>query len=180
MSVHKIDIDSIVLAEVAYGEPLTIQTRNKGSYAVKASPDAAANFIDDLIKVAEQVRTQMQGSGWSMAETSTPAETLDTTKTQGPMIEASGISSGQWEYKHVYVSASKAKDKVGWGTSADVTTYPVYEIQDTLNDLGQQGWELLTMEPHWFYERVGISMAVEIARPKAITGWYCTFRRRLG
>ena len=94
--------------------------------------------------------------------------------------EARLAARPRWEYKHVLIRASEAKDKTRkpGGIEASVGAYIHSQIEATLNSWGHEGWQLVSMEPHWFYERVGISLAAEVTRPVAIVAWYCTFRRQ--
>lgn len=85
-----------------------------------------------------------------------------------------------WEYMHVWVEASTVKRSggfLGTGKKTETSPYPFSEIQAELNRKGEEGWELVGMEPRWYWERVGISAGMEITHPFAITGWYCTFKR---
>lgn len=87
-----------------------------------------------------------------------------------------------WDYKHVFIQGATARES-GEGVSRAsmpmVGRYEPSDIQRRLQELGGQGWELVCMEPQWFWERVGVSMAAEITRPRVIAGWYCTFKRKL-
>lgn len=85
----------------------------------------------------------------------------------------------QWEYKHIVIRAAQATEAGDRATRPEIGSYPSDDIEQRLRSYGQEGWELVCMEPQWFWERVGISMAQEITRPRVITGWYCTFKRRL-
>ncbi len=85
----------------------------------------------------------------------------------------------RWDYLHEYVSASQVKDP-GTFQSLDtlqVGAYPQATVQAHLNLRGAEGWELVVMEAHWYWERKGISFAAEITRPRAILGYWCTFKR---
>lgn len=94
--------------------------------------------------------------------------------------EARLAARPRWEYKNVLIRASEAKDKTRkpGGIEASVGSYIHSQIEATLNSWGHEGWQLMSMEPHWFYERVGISLAAEVTRPVAIVAWYCTFMRQ--
>ena len=88
----------------------------------------------------------------------------------------------RWEYKHIVIPAAEAAEPDPWDgrpTMAKIGRYPSDDVEQRLRSHGQEGWELVSMEPQWFWERLGISMAMEIARPKVITGWYCTFKRKV-
>jgi len=82
--------------------------------------------------------------------------------------------SFRWEYKHIIIKATEAKE--GQSTTG---VYPRSSIEQELNKLGRKGWELVSMEPRYFWERVGVSLAMEITRPKVINEWYCTFKRQV-
>ena len=87
----------------------------------------------------------------------------------------------RWLYKHIHLPAARAEerpDSVFGGARPEVGPYPYREIEEALNRLGQEGWELVSMEPHWFFEQVDMGAAREISRPRAITGWHCTFKRQ--
>ncbi|MEX0801247.1 MAG: hypothetical protein WD379_08520 [Dehalococcoidia bacterium] len=162
---HTFQIPSIVEVQ-SDQDRLTIRT-SENEYRPTIKAKDATRFIEDLRLVTAEV------------------ERLDRLSTGG--ASASDESSSQtgeqsWEYKHVYLPASSAEDKprgVWGGMKAEVSDYPSGRIEAKLNDLGGRGWELVSMEPHWFYERVGVSAAMEVTRPKAIVGWYCTLRRRI-
>lgn len=87
----------------------------------------------------------------------------------------------RWEYKHVFLSTAKAveleegSEKVSRGQAKP---YKAEKIEKDLQALGDEGWEVVSMEPHWFWERLNGHTSPETGRPKAITGWYCTFKRR--
>lgn len=67
---------------------------------------------------------------------------------------------------------------MGMGLPQEVATrYPEKDVQAQLNSRASSGWKLVSMEPHWYYERAYISAAMSITRPLAITGWYLTFER---
>jgi len=86
----------------------------------------------------------------------------------------------RWEYKHLFIKACDAKEPTGFlaeSTHPEVGLYPFSEVESQLAKMGQEGWDLISMEPEWFWERVGVSLATEITRPKVIIGWYCTFKR---
>lgn len=85
-----------------------------------------------------------------------------------------------WEYRHVLVDACDVEVSggfMGMGKETTTSPYPHTAIQDKLNQLGLEGWELVSMEPHWYWERVSISGAMQITHPFAISAWYCTFKR---
>lgn len=163
ISPHRFLVAQIVRAECE-GSRLKIQT-HKDLYEPSLKAAEASRFLDDLDAIASYA-----------------------TAVAGPVGEASEADPEEadsvgpkWEYKHLYLSASPAGDESGalGGIKARVGSYPYVQIQDALNGLGRRGWELIKMEPHWFYERVGVSMAAEVTRPRAISGWYCTFKRQV-
>ena len=69
--------------------------------------------------------------------------------------------------------------------------YAFDEINQRLNELGNDGWELLHAEPHWIWGNMTYGAPlwfialnnnrrkVEAAAsyPEYIVGWYCTFKR---
>ena len=83
----------------------------------------------------------------------------------------------RWQYAHEYTEACKVEEQTGYGIQTKVGAYPQASIQKYLDKMGADGWELVMMEPEWFWERVGISMAMELTRPRAIIGYWCTFKR---
>ena len=88
------------------------------------------------------------------------------------------------EYLHEYIRASTIKEEkgmMGVGLAQEVATaFPREEIETHLNKRGLEGWKLINMEPHWWYERQQISLAMSVTRPLAIVGWYLTFSRISG
>ena len=62
------------------------------------------------------------------------------------------------------------------GTAQEkASPYFADRVEAHLNERAEEGWRLVSMEPHWRYERQVISGAT---RPLAIVGWYLTFERR--
>lgn len=87
-----------------------------------------------------------------------------------------------WQYKHIHLRAARTEEKAAGvlgGVRPEVGPYPYQEIEEMLNRLGKEGWELVSMEPHWFLEQVDLGAAKEVTRAKAITGWHCTFKRQV-
>lgn len=86
------------------------------------------------------------------------------------------------EYIHVFISASNIKEErglMGFGVPKEIATdYPSKEIETTINKYASDGWELVSFEPHWYYGKEAISMAMSVTRPLAIVGWYATFKRQ--
>ena len=73
-------------------------------------------------------------------------------------------------YKHEYFgnTASVEGDK----------SYNNKSLENYLNKMFSDGWEVISMEPDWYYEQVGVSMVHEVTKPLVITGWYITFKKR--
>ena len=42
--------------------------------------------------------------------------------------------------------------------------------------MSTEGWEVISMEPDWYYTEKNISMAMAITKPIAVVGWYITFK----
>lgn len=84
-------------------------------------------------------------------------------------------------YIHEYLRvATIAEHKGGLGMGAaqeKASPYSVEKVEAHLNRRAEQGWQLVSMEPHWWHERQVISGAMSITRPLAIVGWYLTFER---
>ena len=105
----------------------------------------------------------------------TPLEVVD--KGRAEMTPES-----RWEYKHVVIAAATAVESgkgVSLPTRPHVEDYPQTSVEQQLQQFGQEGWELVSMEPQWFWERLGVSMATELTRPRVITAWFCTFKRKV-
>lgn len=86
-----------------------------------------------------------------------------------------------WEYRHQYAETATVSEERAFGLGAAKEVASQYDfkgLQDTLNSMAGEGWELLSMEPNWYYEQKNISGAAAIARPLAIIGWYLTFKRQ--
>jgi len=86
-----------------------------------------------------------------------------------------------WEYKHQFFRTARISEErsFGFGMAKEVSSqYDSNGLQNNLNRLSEHGWELISMEPNWYYEQKNISGAAAIARPLAITGWYLTFKRQ--
>ena len=85
-------------------------------------------------------------------------------------------------YIHEYLRVStitESKGGFGMGTAQEkASPYSADWVEAHLNERAEEGWRLVSMEPHWWYERQVISGAVSITRPLAIVGWYLTFERR--
>ena len=81
---------------------------------------------------------------------------------------------------HEFVEGSQVKSESAFGIGAPkevATAYPRAVIEDHLDGRVSAGWVLLSMEPHWHYERQIISGASSITRPLAIVGWYLTWQK---
>ena len=79
---------------------------------------------------------------------------------------------------HEFVEASRVEsdEAFGIGPSQEVATvYPEAALESRLDERSRDGWELFSMEPHWYYERQYISGAMSITRPLAIVEWYLTW-----
>ena len=85
-------------------------------------------------------------------------------------------------YIHEYLrvaTIAESKGGFGMGTAQEkASPYSVDRVEAHLNSRAEEGWRLVSMEPHWWYERQVISGASSITRPLAIVGWYLTFERR--
>lgn len=77
----------------------------------------------------------------------------------------------KYEYRHECIQAQvdqEGRDR-RW-------TYKVYSekvVEDALNRLGQDGWELVSMEPKWIHG------GYEYTVPENVECWYATFKRPL-
>lgn len=86
-----------------------------------------------------------------------------------------------WEYRHQFAETATISEERAFGLGAPkevASRYDLNSLQNILNRMAGEGWELLSMEPHWYYEQKNISGAAAIARPLAIIGWYLTFKRQ--
>ena len=85
-------------------------------------------------------------------------------------------------YIHEYLRAATiAEEKGAFGVGMaqeKASPYSVEKVEAHLNRRAEDGWRLVSMEPHWWHERQAISGAMTITRPLAIVGWYLTFERR--
>ena len=43
--------------------------------------------------------------------------------------------------------------------------------------MSSEGWEVVNMEPDWYYTEKNISLAMSISKPIAVVGWYVTFKK---
>lgn len=69
----------------------------------------------------------------------------------------------KWEYQHEYVGAVTRRP--GYSSRH----YDPDAVRNALNRAGEEGWELVSMEPHW--SNLGIPY---------IEGWYITLKRPRG
>ena len=87
-----------------------------------------------------------------------------------------------FEYHHTRVEAVQNSE----------LPYPAQEVQNSLNEFGRDGWELVAIVPdwEWDYDTVrqdhsfgdadfegGYSVDAPYSEPRYISGWYCTFKR---
>lgn len=83
-------------------------------------------------------------------------------------------------YKHNYfrtASITKKGGFMGEGGREVASEYDSKGLEDYLNVMSSNGWEVISMEPDWYYTEKNISMAMSITKPIAIVGWYITFKR---
>ncbi len=86
-----------------------------------------------------------------------------------------------WEYKHQYFRTARVSEERSFGIGMPKEVASQYDsngLQNNLNRMSKDRWELISMEPNWYYEQKNISGAAAIARPLVITGWYLTFKRQ--
>lgn len=89
----------------------------------------------------------------------------------------------KWEYRFGYVPAAVITEERAFGLGAPkevASSHDFQKVHETLNAEGEEGWELVNMEPDWHYAREHISGAMSITRPLAVKGWYMTFKRPRG
>lgn len=105
----------------------------------------------------------------------------DESWSQGRLAPESLSAGTGAHYIHEYLRvATIAEHKGGLGMGAaqeKASPYSVEKVEAHLNRRAEQGWLLVSMQPHWWHERQVISGAMSIARPLAIVGWYLTFER---
>ena len=68
----------------------------------------------------------------------------------------------KWEYQYEYVQAAIQPGTIYSHHDPDA-------VRNALNRAGEEGWELVSMEPHW--SNLGIP---------SIEGWYTTLKRPRG
>lgn len=144
---------------------------NKFKEAKKQLSGKSDNEIISFIKQAEASRKDA-----AKAELVADLQRAVDTRTGGMIPEL------QWEYLHVVIHAAEARESgegIPTATRPWVEDYDSDVVQLHLQKCGREGWELVSMEPQWFWERVGISRATDITRPRVITAWYCTFKTKV-
>ena len=123
----------------------------------------------------------MTGGSWSRGWSHDSKDGADDESWSQGRLGPSVISQAKGErYLHEYLRASTvSREKaLGVGSAREIASnYPANKVEDHLNQRDAEGWRLLSMEPHWWYEEQGVSMAMSIAKPLAIVGWYLTFER---
>ena len=107
---------------------------------------------------------------------------LDESWSQGRLAPEQ-LSTGQGaHYIHEYLRVATIAERIGalgMGAAQEkASPYDVETVEAHLNHRAKDGWRLVSMEPHWWYERQVISGAMSVTRPLAIVGWYLTFERR--
>ena len=135
---------------------------------------------------AESEREQVESG--EEREYDGPAER--TTTQEGVMADASWsqvrlapetLSGSTGRYIHEYVRASTIEQAHASGLAGGrerASVYPAARIEAHLNKRDREGWRLVSMEPHWWYERQLTGGTAPISRPLAIIGWYLTFEKR--
>ena len=78
----------------------------------------------------------------------------------------------KYEYRHERIQARVAKEFWDNGRRKQ-QVYSEQDVQETLNRLGADGWELVSMEPKWIHSEYGDFGTV----PVSIECWYATFKR---
>lgn len=81
-------------------------------------------------------------------------------------------------YKHEYFGNTAQVSRKPLVGEEVVGPYNNKALENYLNEMFADGWEVINMEPDWYYGAIGVSMVHEIAKPLAITGWYITFKKR--
>ncbi len=86
----------------------------------------------------------------------------------------------KWEtmYKHEYFGNTAQVARKPLAGEEVVGSYNNKALESHLNKMFADGWEVINMEPDWYYGAIGVSMVHEIAKPLVITGWYITFKKR--
>lgn len=81
-------------------------------------------------------------------------------------------------YKHEYFGNTAQVSRKPLVGEEVVGPYNNKALENYLNKMFADGWEVINMEPDWHYGAIGVSMVHEIAKPITITGWYMTFKKR--
>jgi len=81
-------------------------------------------------------------------------------------------------YKHEYFGNTAQVSKKPLVGEEVVGPYNNKALENYLNEMFADGWEVINMEPDWYYGAIGVSMVHEITKPLSITGWYITFKKR--
>ena len=151
----------------------------------------------------DHVNAKIRAMG-EMGEKQPEAESAEEQKTSGSQPEHSGKSEDassplsaprteslerrgdepeentKWEtmYKHEYFGNTAQVSRKPLVGEEVVGPYNNKALENHLNKMFADGWEVISMEPDWHYGAIGVSMVHEIAKPLAIVGWYITFKRR--
>ena len=83
----------------------------------------------------------------------------------------------KYEYRHERIQARVPREVWDNGRRSEQQVYSEQDVQETLNRLGADGWELVSMEPEWIYR--ASSHAYDSVEPDIIECWYATFKRPL-
>lgn len=160
-------VGSIVLMTKADKEP-----RSPSSFSTYRSTDTSGDDKDAMPANAapynpeEPKETMMTDESWSQGR-----------------LAPERLSPGTGaRYIHEYLrvaTIAESKGALGMGMAQEkASPYSVDRVEAHLNSRAEEGWRLVSMEPHWWHERQAISGAMSITRPLAIVGWYLTFERR--
>ncbi len=83
----------------------------------------------------------------------------------------------KYEYRHERIQATVEREVQVRNVQSKQQVYSEQVVEDALNKLGQDGWELVNMEPKWVYRSSRHTM--EAVEPEIIECWYATFKRPL-
>ncbi len=81
----------------------------------------------------------------------------------------------KYEYRHERIQARVPREVWDNGRRSEQQVYSEQDVQETLNRLGADGWELVSMEPKWIHSAYYDFGTV----PDIIECWYATFKRPL-